>query len=299
MENHQEKTQVDAVPIVLRGSIERHANFRSSYVSRRHVDVWLPDNYRPDGEYAVLYMNDGQMLFDAAITWNKQAWGVAEVVGELISAGKIKDCIVVGIWNTSNSRHSDYFPKKPFENLSDVYREYLLKQAKREDGTRFFVTDIKSDNYLKFITEELKPFIDQTYPTLSDSGNTFIAGSSMGGLISIYAVCEYPEVFGGAACLSTHWVGISTDENNPIPDAFIEYLHQNLPDPATHRLYFDYGTETLDALYEPYQLRVDQIMINKGYNPANWQTRKFEGAEHSEEAWRKRFHIPVVFLLRS
>lgn len=162
-----------------------------------------------------------------------------------------------------------------------------------------FAIDIRSDDYLKFITEELKPFIDRRYATLPNVESTFIAGSSMGGLISIYAVCEYPEVFGGAACLSTHWIGIFTDENNPFPDAFIEYLHQNLPSPAYHRIYFDYGTETLDALYEPYQLRVDQIMISKGYSSANWQTRKFMGEEHSEEAWRKRLHIPITFLFHS
>jgi hypothetical protein len=77
----------------------------------------------------------------------------------------------------------------------------------------------------------------------------------------------------------------------------IEYLRQKLPNPTDHRIYFDHGTETLDALYEPYQLRVDQIMIDKGYSSANWQTRKFVGEEHSEKAWRKRLHIPIKFLL--
>lgn len=171
--------------------------------------------------------------------------------------------------------------------------------AKREDGTSVFAIDIRSDDYLKFITEELKPFIDRRYAPLPNDESTFIAGSSMGGLISIYAVCEYPEVFGGAACLSTHMIGIFTDENNPIPDVLIEYLRQNLPGPAGHRIYFDYGTETLDVFYETYQLIVDQIMMSKGYSSANWQTRKFVGEEHSEEAWRKRLHIPITFLLHS
>jgi enterochelin esterase-like enzyme len=213
------------------------------------------------------------MLFDGAITWNKQSWGVAEIVGELSSTGKIPHCIVVGIWNSSGSRHSEYFPQKPFDNLPVAYREFL-KHAKLKDGTPLFAIDICSDNYLKFITEELKPVIDSRYATLPNVQSTFIAGSSMGGLISIYAICEHPEVFGGAACLSTHWIGALPDEKNPIPDVLIEYLRQKLPNPTDHRIYFDHGTETLDALYEPYQLRVDQIMIDKGYSSANWQTRK-------------------------
>ena len=120
----------------------------------------------------------------------------------------------------------------------------------------------------------------------------------MGGLISMYALCEYPAVFGGAACLSTHWVGIFSTENNHIPAAFMAYLRTHLPDPATHRLYFDYGTETLDALYEPFQLQADSILREKGYSAANWQTLKFVGADHSERAWRTRLAIPLTFLMK-
>jgi enterochelin esterase-like enzyme len=298
MNKFQDNNPYAPIPKVLQGRIERLENFKSAYVPPRHIDVWLPEGYPFNGKYAVLYMNDGQMLFDGAITWNKQSWGVAEIMGELSSTGKIPHCIVVGIWNSSGSRHSEYFPQKPFDNLPVAYREFL-KQAKLKDGTPLFAIDIRSDNYLKFITKELKPFIDLRYATLPNVQSTFIAGSSMGGLISIYAVCEYPEVFGGAACLSTHWIGALPDEKNPIPDVLIEYLRQKLPNPTDHRIYFDHGTETLDALYEPYQLRVDQIMIDKGYSSANWQTRKFVGEEHSEKAWRKRLHIPVKFLLRS
>jgi predicted alpha/beta superfamily hydrolase len=285
------------LPIVSTGRIERLENIRSDYVSSRHIDVWLPEGYPSRGKYAVLYMNDGQMLFDSATTWNGQSWGVAETVGELSSTGKIRNCIVVAIWNSGGNRHSDYFPQKPFEHLPAAYRE-SLKEAKREDGTTLFPIAIRSDDYLKFITKELKPFIDCRYATLPDLASTFIAGSSMGGMISIYAVCEYPEIFCGAACMSTHWLGIFTEKNNPIPDAFFSYLYQSLPSPKDHRFYFDYGTETLDAFYAPYQLKVDQIMISKGYTSKNWQTRKFIGEEHSENAWRKRLHIPITFLLR-
>ncbi|MEL6194883.1 MAG: esterase, partial [Bacteroidota bacterium] len=112
-----------------------------------------------------------------------------------------------------------------------------------------------------------------------------------------YAICEYPQVFGGAACLSTHWVGTFEVENNPIPTAFVDYLAENLPEPGQNKIYFDYGTETLDALYEPFQLQVDSVMKLKGYTATNWSTQKFPGENHSEIAWAKRLHIPLTFLL--
>ena len=93
------------------------------------------------------------------------------------------------------------------------------------------------------------------------------------------------------------WAGGHKNEENLVPDAFLKYLRENLPPPAEHCIYFDFGTETLDGLYEPHQLRVDQIMIGKGYDRSNWQTLKFEGEEHSETAWQKRLHIPLKFLL--
>jgi predicted alpha/beta superfamily hydrolase len=158
---------------------------------------------------------------------------------------------------------------------------------------------VQSDNYLKFLVKELKPFIDKKYATNETSAATFIAGSSMGGLISVYALCEYPKVFGGAACLSTHWTGIFKADN-PFPKAMQVYLKMYLPEAKNHKIYFDYGTETLDAMYEPFQLQVDSIMMSKTYSIKNndWKTQKFEGENHSELAWSKRVKIPLEFLLR-
>ncbi|MFD1079739.1 hypothetical protein, partial [Longispora fulva] len=87
-------------------------------------------------------------------------------------------------------------------------------------------------------------------------------------------------------------------ENNPIPEAFLAYLDSNLPPPGHHKFYFDYGTETLDAMYEPYQKKVDSLMQAHGYTGANWKTEKFEGADHSENSWKKRLKIPLRFLLK-
>lgn len=279
------------------GSVERIKDFPSQFVPHRNIDVWLPANYPSAGKYQVLYMHDGQMLFDASTTWNQQEWGVDETLQRLINSDSIPATIVVGIWNSGANRHAEYFPQKPFMEISEEIREAYIKE--NEKNKELYSNTVFSDAYLKFIVRELKPFIDHTYATRTGREATFIAGSSMGGLISWYAVCEYPEVFAGAAAISTHWPGNGGGENNPIPRLFLEYLEDNLPAPGTHKFYFDYGTETLDAVYEPYQKQVDSLMMVKGYSEANWVTRKFEGADHSENSWKDRLAVPVKFLFKN
>lgn len=283
------------IPEVSFGRIERIENFQSQFVTPRTIDVWLPEDYSTTKKYAVLYMHDGQMLYDATQTWNKQAWEVDEVLAKLHAENKIQDIIVVGIWNGGATRHSDYFPQKAFELLSKKQQDSIYS-LERSPGVKYFNAKVTSDNYLKFMVQELKPLIDGKYAVHTSKEHTFVAGSSMGGLISMYAICEYPSVFGGAACISTHWPGIFQVENNPIPTAFYRYLEKHLPNPKEHRIYFDFGTATLDALYEPLQKEVDAIMLQKGYNVNNWLTKKFEGENHSEMAWQKRLHFPFVFL---
>ena len=287
------------VPTPQQGRIVRHENFPSAHVTPRNVDVWLPAQYDPQKKYAVLYMQDGQMLFDSTLTWNKQEWGVDETLSQLMSENKIKDCIVVGIWNGGRSRHAEYFPQKPFESLSASQQEMVYNAYRSNGQSIFFGIPIMSDRYLNFLTQELKPFIDKTYATKTDRSNTFIAGSSMGALISLYAICEYPSIFGGAACLSTHWPGLFTMENNPVPGAFFSYLEQSLPSPTRHRIYFDHGTETLDSMYASLQKSVDLVMSKKGYKSKQWISRSWPGQDHSERSWRGRFALPASFLLKN
>ncbi|MBA4134462.1 MAG: esterase [Flavobacterium sp.] len=279
------------------GFVQRFENFKSAFVDARNIDVWLPKGYNTAEKYAVIYMHDGQMLFDANTTWNKQAWEVDEVAGKLNAEGKVKKFIVVGIWNIAAKRHPEYFPQKPYESLTAVQKDTVTAQLQKAGRTKE-VFKPYSDLYLKFLVTELKPFIDKRFATAPDKDNTFIAGSSMGGLISLYAICEYPQVFGAAACISTHWPGIFAVENNPIPDAFYAYMRKQLPDPKTHRIYFDYGDQTLDALYPPLQKRADAVMTEKGFSDAHWTTQFFPGKNHSEEAWSERLHIPFAFLLQ-
>jgi predicted alpha/beta superfamily hydrolase len=291
-------SNAQAIPKVENGTVVRIDNLNSNYVPKRKIDVWLPKGYNTNKKYSVLYMHDGEMLFDSSITWNKKSWLMQEPITKLISENKIKEVIVVGIWNGGERRHSEYFPQKPFEMLN-LDQKVTIKEAVRKNNASVFNShEVNSNNYLKFIVEELKPYIDKNFSTNSNSNNTFIAGSSMGGLISMYAICEYPNVFGGAICMSTHWPGIFEMENNPIPAAFLQYLNEKLPSAQNHKIYFDCGDQTLDALYPPLQNKVDELMRKKGYTQKSWMTKYFTNQDHSEVAWSGRVQIPLQFMLQ-
>lgn len=270
------------------GKLDVYAEFTSKYVNTRTVRVWLPNGYSRKKKYAVLYMHDGQMLFDAKVSWNKQEWQVDEVASRLMQQNKTRPFIVVGIDNGGALRHNEYFPEKAMTYIP------LNKNNKNHP---FLAHDLRADNYLTFLVKELKPYIDKNYSVYSDKANTFVMGSSMGGLISMYAISEYPDTFGGAACISTHWPGINPEESFPVAEGFYRYMKEHLPLPNDHKLYFDHGTETLDKFYPPLQAEVDKIIKAKGYTEKNWQSLSFEGANHSEESWASRLDVPLLFLL--
>lgn len=276
------------IPRVTSGSISHIELFTSKFVDARNIDIWLPDNYSTKKRYNVLYMHDGKALFDPFLMFHKQSWEMDATVSKLIKEGRIQDTIVVGIWNNEKFRHAEYYPQK--------HLEYLHKSIRND----FITTKLKNrpmaDNYLKFIVTEVKPYIDEHFSTYTDRAHTFIMGSSMGGMISLYAIAEYPDVFGGAAALSTHWIG--TYENNvELPLATFTYLQDHIPAPATHRIYMDHGTKDLDSNYAAHQAYVNEMFRIKGYNENNLMSKVFEGENHSENAWAKRVEIPLLFLL--
>lgn len=279
------------------GRLDQYRNFPSRYADPRNVSVWLPPGYDPKGQpYSVLYMHDGQNLFDPATGYGNKEWGVDEATAKLIGEGAMRRTIVVGIWNTPK-RLREYVPAKAFDRLPARYIERVRGLYR---GTPL------SEGYLKFITRELKPFIDRSYNTAPSRQHTAIMGSSMGGLISLYALTEYPQVFGAAGMVSTHWPLLLPPEGQKLSDedvdavatAFESYLKAALPRPGRHRLYFDHGTETLDKHYSAYQARIDRLVASRGWTKdRNWMTRNFPGHEHNEDAWRSRVDIPLRFLL--
>jgi len=292
------QVQDGPAPEVAAGRIVDLGVVESKFTDPRRVVVWLPTGYRPRGpKYAVLYMHDGQNLFDKKTAGYGKEWQIDEHLDRLIAAKKVRPTIVVGIWSTPK-RLREYVPSKAFATLPRQYTDRVRA---------LYQGDPLSDGYLKFLVRELKPRIDSRFNVKTDRANTVVMGSSMGGLISLYAIDEYPKIFGGAGMVSTHWpLFLPTDGSKKISDAeyevvssaFERYLKPALPDPRTHRLYFDHGSETLDAVYDRYQKRVDAVVAERGYKPgANWLTRSFPGQAHDEISWASRVDVPLRFLL--
>ena len=279
------------------GTIVDLGVLKSKYADPRRVVVWLPPGYSARGpKSAVLYMHDGQNLFDKAAAGYGMEWEIDEHLSKLIADMKVRPTIVVGIWNTPK-RLQEYVPSKAFNGLPSEYRDKVRA---------LYGGDPLSDGYLKFIVRELRPLIDRRFNVRTDRANTAIMGSSMGALISLYAIDEYPRIFGGAGMMSTHWPlfmtpagkSVGDEEYEVVSSAFERYLAPALPDPATHKLYFDHGSETLDSVYARYQDRVDAIVARRGYRKGvDWLSLSFPGQKHNEIRWASRVDVPLRFLL--
>ncbi len=254
----------------------------------RDVWVWKPPGYEtdPQARFPVLYMHDGQNLFSPEKAYKGVTWGVAETITKLTRWGFIRPAVVVGIDNTEN-RTGDYMPTRPFETPEgQAFLAALPEEAHTEIGKMDFV----ADRYLRLLVDKIKPRVDRDFRTLENRDNTIVMGSSMGGLISMYALNEYAEVFGGAGCFSTHWPAMDT--------LLAPYLKKHLPPAGQHKWYFDYGSAGLDAQYPPFQRQVDEIMGEKGYTHGeDWLTNVGAGASHHERAWRARLHVALRFFL--
>jgi predicted alpha/beta superfamily hydrolase len=205
---------------------------------------------------------------------------VDEAVARLSRATGWPGLIAVCVWNTAR-RHREYMPAAP------------LERAGAEEARSRFIAERGgeplSDGYCDFLALEVKPWIDRSFRTLRDPAHTWVGGSSMGALAALYALERHPEVFGCAACLSTHWsIG---------GEVLVDGVAQLLPPPGRHRLYFDHGTATLDAAYAPLQQRMDRHLRTAGYRVgADFVTRVFTGHDHSERAWRARLDVALAFL---
>lgn len=274
------------------GSLELIGNWAPEGLSRRDVWVWTPAGYDTAQTYPVLFAHDGQMLFDSTTTWNHQEWELDETMNRLIAEGKIRPAIVVGIANGEKYRYTDYLPSVSLNGLSETERDSLVDEHMEGKS--------RSDRYLHFLTAELKPYIQKHYSASEKPSDYFLMGSSMGGLISLYAVTEYPQHFGGAACISTHWPcnGDRDAKSSPMADAYFDYLSTHLPNPYASKLYFDHGTDGLDSLYAPYQAKMDSILEANGFKKnVSYMSEEFEGATHDEKSWAARLDIPLTFLL--
>ena len=265
-------------------------SFDSKFVLPRHIEIRLPPNYDSNKTYPVLYMHDGQNVFDSENSHWGKSWELGKTLDSLDQNHPLSQIIVVAPWSTER-RFLEYCPAKPAEAIPvDSLKKW------RHQNTDL---SLQSDYYLRFLVEELKPAVDNAFSTKADRAHTFIAGSSMGGLISWYAVSEYPMVFGGAACLSPHWPLRLDSDSKWFTNAALDYLSkQSLNSETLPKLYFDCGTATLDTPYRFHQKRIDSLYLSTGfYNEKNFKSLVFEGAEHDENAWKPRIAPALGFIM--
>ncbi|MES2442665.1 MAG: alpha/beta hydrolase-fold protein [Pseudomonadota bacterium] len=266
--------------------LQPREQIESRFVPSRTVQVWLPPGYGSSrARYPVIYLHDGQNVYDEPAPFSGKSWEVHRALADGIAKGRMRPAILVAVWNNDN-RLGEYMPEAALaaapdaatEPGTDLFRGLPLKRA-----------SVAGDAYLRFLVEELKPRIDARYRTRKGRAHSFLMGSSMGGLISAYALVRYPRVFGGAACLSTAW---------PIGGGFAaDWFARHLPDRHGHKLYFDYGTGTNDGAIQPFQLRVDAAARAAGYGPHAYRSLPWPGHMHTESAWAERVHVPLAFLL--
>lgn len=286
------------------GKIERYSACMTGESIPFTVDVWLPEGYDAGTRYPVVYMADGQNLFDKSQSFAGVAWEVEQKITQLAAAGKIPSpAIVVGIGNRGayNLRVDDYFPEKALGNIpADQWSRTYLPANFRQT--------CRGDEYASFVANDVKGFIDGRYSTMPECEHTFTMGSSMGGLISLYIMCEYPAVVGGAACMSTHWVGsISATADNgytmlddPVcAEAILKYFGDNLPEPGTHILYLDEGDSGWDALYVKYNRQMTALAEAKGYSETDGtlMVKYWQNSGHNEWFWQQHCAVPLEFLL--
>ena len=275
---------------VQKGQVFIHT-IKSKTLGERTIRVYMPSDYElGGGPYDVLYMQDGQMLFDSKITWNHQEWGVDEAMDTLIALGRIRPTMVVGIdaagTASDTKRIAEYCPSDVANLIADGHAMYSGK-----------ITP-KGNEYLQFVVDEVKPFIEMTYPqAYKEREHTWIMGSSCGGLISSYAVNKYPDVFAGAACMSTHsTLSVDATFDMEVVKGYVQYLTKTRP-VNTYKIYFDRGDKTLDANYADTQEFVNGGYTGDGWCEPSFKYEFFPGAAHDEKSWRARLDVPLVFLL--
>lgn len=243
------------------GKVRYHKGLKGKGLNHeRDVVVWLPPSYesKPARRYPVLYMHDGQNVFDPSTSFIGYDWHVDEAADSLIRSGAIEEIIVVAIGNS---------PDRTLE-----YSDSPLGRA-----------------YADFVVNELKPMIDKEYRTKPDAGNTGVMGSSMGGLISFLFAWWHPDVFTKAACLSSAF----GHENNMLLDEVEEYKGEK----KNIRVYMDCGTVDLEARLKPGSDRMTEILEAQGYvQEKDWTYFVDQGAVHNERAWAGRVWRPLTFL---
>ena len=249
------------------GQLHKHEQFRSRFLrNQRDLIVYVPPGYdeQPQRRFPVLYLHDGQNLFDRATAFGGQDWNVHGAADYLIQSGAIEPLIIVGIYNTGKSRIYEYTPTK----------------VPKLGGGR-------ADRYVKFLIQEVMPFVNQQYRALPEPSQIGIGGSSLGGLVSLYIGLKYPQTFGKIAALSP-----SVWWNQRV---ILRLAAASDPHPRP-RIWLDIGTREGPKIVPDVEQFRD-LLLKKGWREGqDLHYERVEGAEHNEAAWSQRVGPFLQFL---
>lgn len=232
----------------------------------RKIWIYLPPDYETSKKkYPVIYMHDGQNLFDNLTSFSGE-WSVDETLDEIYKETG-KSAIVIGIDNGGDKRLAEY---SPWNN--EKYK-----------------TEGEGDLYSDFLAKTLKPYIDKTYRTERQASKTIIMGSSMGGLISLYASVKYPNIFGKAGIFSPAFWFVSKDLN--------QYLNLNKNNLKNSKFYFVAGKNE-DETMVPEIENVDKLLLKKAVPQKNILVKIDEDGTHSESYWKRELKQSLIWLLK-
>lgn len=248
------------------GTVRYHRAMKGQGIDDRDIIVWLPPSYETNTSkrYPVLYMHDGQNIIDPATSSQGIDWSADEVSDSLIRAGKIKEIIVVGIYNT-------------------------------KDRTPEYSDTEKGKSYMDFVVNSLKPMIDKTYRTLPGRENTANIGSSMGGLIAFMFAWAHPEVFSMAGCFSPAFTVPAFDPTGKGWD-YVQNVTAYKGELKPIKVYIDNGSKGVDPILQPGVDKMLTALKEKGYKEGK-DVMYFlaDGDDHNEAAWAKRLWRPLLF----
>jgi len=273
-----------------RGRLIEYERIAAAGLPDQRLTIWLPPGYDAgERRYPVLYMHDGHNLFDVAKSNFKKIWAADTAMLAVSASGKVEPHIIIGIWAPGKDRYRQYLPRSLYDGASGKLRAGMDEAAQGE---------VVSDRYLAWIAGPLKSWIDTSFRTRPGRDDTAVIGSSMGGLMSCYAILERPEVFGRAGCVSSHWPALVSAEvarADPALKALWDgWFAARLGPPDGRRVWLDRGTETIDQFYAPYQPVVDARFAAAGWQKGrDWESRVYEGTGHEENAWAAR--LPEIF----
>ena len=252
----------------LTGEFRYHENFASQHLgNQRTLIVYLPPGYDDEIErrYPVLYLHDGQNVFDRATAFMGQEWEVDETAQALFEARQIEPLIIVGLYNTGEQRIHEYTP---------------TRDDRKQAGGRAY-------EYGRFLVEEVKPFIEKRYRALREPQHTGVGGSSLGGLVTMHLGLRYPQVFGKLLVMSP---SVWWDRGAILREVALLRVK-----PST-RIWLDMGTKEGHVLLAQARMLRDALIAQGWRLKADLHYHEARGARHTESAWAKRVGPALKFL---